>query len=159
MKKIVLTRTGQPSTNLRIVKESDALHTAGYEVTLLYSFFVEWAAEKDSILLKNVPWKYLQIGGSPTDKKLLYLFTRIRNKIARILNKYVGNNFLLAERTQARAYDELLTEAKKIKEDWYIGHNLGALAVAVNAAKYNSARVGFDFEDYHRGENNKAMKV
>ncbi len=158
MKKIVLITTGQPATNPRIVKEADALHAAGYEVTLLYSFFVEWAAEKDTILLQKVPWKYKMAGGAPTDKKAIYLFTRIRNKIARVLNNYFGNNFLLAERTQARAFDELLTEAKKIKADWYIGHNLGALAVAVNAAKYNSARAGFDFEDYHRGENNKAIK-
>ena len=152
MKKIVLITTGQPSTNPRIVKEADALHAAGYEVTLLYSFFIQWATDKDRVLLQKVPWKYQLAGGSPDNKKNLYFFTRIRNKISGVLNKYVGNNFLLSERAQARAYDELLSVAKQIKADWYIGHNLGALPIAVNAAKLNNAKAGFDFEDYHRGE-------
>jgi len=70
-----------------------------------------------------------------------------------MVSQFSGNVFLLAERAQAPAYDELLSIAKKLKADWYIGHNLGALAVAVNAASYNNARAGFDFEDYYRGEN------
>ena len=64
----------------------------------------------------------------------------------------MGHSFLLAERAQARAFDELLREAKKVKADYYIGHNLGALAVCVNAAKCNNAIASFDFEDYHRRE-------
>ena len=148
----MLITTGQPSTNPRIVKEADALHAAGYEVTLLYSFFIHWATDKDRVLLQKVSWKYQLAGGSPDNKKNLYFFTRIRNKIAGVLNTYVGNNFLFAERTQARAYDELLSAAKQIKADWYIGHNLGALPIAVNAARFNHAKAGFDFEDYHRGE-------
>lgn len=152
MKKIVLITTGQPSTNPRIVKEADALHAAGYEVTLLYSFFIHWATDKDRVLLQKVSWKYQLAGGSPDNKRNLYFFTRIRTKIAGVLNTYIGNNFLLPERTQARAYDELLRAAKQIKADWYIGHNLGALPIAVNAARFNNAKAGFDFEDYHRGE-------
>ncbi|RYZ22898.1 MAG: glycosyltransferase, partial [Chitinophagaceae bacterium] len=72
-------------------------------------------------------------------------------KLARLTNSYFKASFL-AERAQARAYDELLRAAKKIKADLYIGHNLGALAVAVKAAMYHNAKAGFDFEDYHRGE-------
>ena len=150
--KIVLITTGQPSCNPRIVKEADCLSNAGFDVTVLYCFFIQWAQEKDEVFLKNVLWKYKMVGGSNGQNKLLYFSTRIRFKICRILNRYVGNRFLLAERAQARAYDELLQEAKKNKADWYIGHNLGALSIAVKAAKYNNAKAGFDFEDYHRGE-------
>lgn len=153
IKKIVLITTGQPSTNPRIVKEADALQEAGFEVTVLYSYFIEWASKTDEELLKKVQWNYRLIGGSPIESKPLYDFTRIRFKLSRFLNKYFGNNLLLAERAQARAYDEIFREAKKIKADWYIGHNLGALAIAVNAATVNKAKSGFDFEDYHRGEN------
>ena len=157
-KKIVLITTGQPSCNPRIVKEADSLSNAGFDVTVLYSFFIEWAQEKDEALLKNVLWKYKMVGGHGNDSKLLYFFTRLRFKTNRIINRYVGNKFLLAERAQARTYDELLQAAKKIKADWYIGHNLGALSITVKAAKYNDAKAGFDFEDYHRGENNEAKK-
>ena len=151
-KKIVLITTGQPSVNPRLVKEADALHHAGFDVTVLYSFFISWADEKDTSLLKNVSWEYKLIGGSPTVNKYYYLFTRIRLKICIIINRWIGNHFLIAERSQARTYDELLNAAKKIKANWYIGHNLGALAVVVKAAAFHNANAGFDFEDYHRGE-------
>ncbi len=151
-KKIVLITTGQPSCNPRVVKEADALQNAGYDVTLLYCYFIDWAQEKDSKLLQNVNWKYKLIGGTALSNSLLYNLTRVRFKIAKIIQRYIGNIFLMAERAQARAFDELLNAAKKIKADWYIGHNLGALSIAVKAAKYNNAKAGFDFEDYHRGE-------
>ncbi len=151
-KKIVLITTGQPSVNPRIVKDADALHASGYDVTMLYCFFIQWANEKDRVLLKNVLWKYKMVGGEDEKKKMVYLFTRIKFKLNRILNRYFGNRFLIAERAQTRAYDALLKEAKKINADFYIGHNLGALSIAVKAAKYNHAKAGFDFEDYHRGE-------
>ena len=47
---------------------------------------------------------------------------------------------------------ESLHAAIATEADYYIGHNLGALAVCINAAKHNSALAGFDFEDYHREE-------
>lgn len=152
-KKIVLITTGQPSINPRIIKEADAFHAAGYEVMLFYCFFINWASEKDTVLLKNIPWKYKIVGGSPHEHKMQYFFTRLRNKICSLLSSVIGPAFLLFERTQARAYDELLQEAKRIKADWYIGHNLGALAVAVQAAMHHGGKAGFDFEDYHYGEN------
>jgi hypothetical protein len=150
--KIVLISIGQPSVNPRVVKEADAFFDAGYDVTVLYCFFIKWALEKDELLLSKKSWKHKMVGGSPLKNKFSYNYTRLRFKIARILNAKAGNFFMLAERAQARVFDEVLREAKKIKADWYIGHNLGALAVAVNAAKYNNAKAGFDFEDYHRGE-------
>lgn len=159
MKKIVLITSGQPSTNPRIVKEADALQEAGFQVTVLYCFFVNWAAEKDRVLLQHVPWKYKMAGGSPNEKKGLYFFTRLRCKFAGILIRFIGPRFLLAERKQARAYDELLQEAKKIKADWYIGHNLGALPVAIKAAAFHGAKAGFDFEDHYRGENGPGEKT
>ena len=151
-KKIILITTGQPSGNPRIVKEADALFNAGYEVVLLYCYFIDWAHEKDKELLSKVGWSYKLIGGTPTHNKLRFNFTRARFKIARILSKYLGNRFCIGERAQARAYDELLNAAKKIKADWYIGHNLGALSIAAKAAKLNNSKAGFDFEDYHRAE-------
>ena len=152
VKKILLITTGQPSTNPRIVKEADALHKAGYDVTVLYCYFIAWALQTDKELLKQVKWQYQIVGGSPKVNIIMYFFTRVKFKIATILNKYIGNKFLLAEHAQCRAYDELLSKAKKIKADWYIGHNLGALSIAVKAAIFNEAKAGFDFEDFHQGE-------
>ena len=158
MKNFLLITAGQPSVNPRIVKEANALHAAGFGVTVLYCYFIDWATRSDEILLKGVKWEYKMVGGSPFHNKTLYLFTKLRFKMARVLNRYLGNNFLIAERSQARCYDELLKAARSIKADWYIGHNLGALSVCINAAKFHKAKTGFDFEDYHREENDNSPR-
>src|SRR5687768_13607818 len=152
IKTIVLITTGQPSLNPRIVKEADTLEAAGYKVIVLYCFWIQWASDADVVLLKNKTWKNRLIGGSEVKNKSTLLFTKARFKILKALHKTFGNNFKLAERAQARCYDELLAAAKNIKADWYIGHNLGALAVCCSAANYHEAKCGFDFEDYHREE-------
>lgn len=153
IKKVVLITPGQPSVNPRIVKEADALCEAGYSVTVLFCFWIQWAEAADRELLRHVKWEYKMVGGSPSKNRMLYYFTKIRFKIFKTFNKWTNNLFYSAERAQARCYDELLTAAKSIKAHWFIGHNLGALAVAVKAATYYNAASGFDFEDYHRKEN------
>lgn len=159
MKSIVLITTGQPSVNPRIVKEADAFHNAGFKVTLLYCYYTDWATSADKLLLADRKWEYKMVGGSPVVSKPLYLFTRLRFKITNKLNTYLGNRFLLAERAQARCYDELLSCARSLKADWYIGHNLGALAISSRAASANKAKAGFDFEDYHRDEQEETPPV
>lgn len=151
-KLIVLLTTTQPSINPRIVKEADALAQAGFKVKLLYCYCIKWASATDEKLLANANWEPILIGGTPTKHSILFYFTKIKFRINNFLNKHLGNRYLLAERSQARCYDELLRAAKMVKADWYIGHNLGTLAIAVKAAQFNSASAGFDFEDYHRGE-------
>ncbi len=154
----MLITTGQPSVNPRVVKEADALHAAGCNVTVLYCSWIKWANDADTALLKNVKWSFKLVGGSQSKNKRLYFFTKARFKVYKELNKKFGNRFLLAERSQARCFNELLHAAKAIKADWYIGHNLGALSIAVKAADYNHASAGFDFEDYHREENAEMPK-
>lgn len=144
---------GQPSCNPRIVKVADALSAAGHEVEMLYNYFVDWADSADKKLLPQVSWKARLIGGSPVIHTLLFKVSKIKYKIYRSLYRIFGNRFQLAERSKSRCFDGLLQKAKSIKADWYIAHNLGALPVAVLAAKYHQAKCAFDFEDYHRGEN------
>ena len=151
--KIVIITTGQPSVNPRVVKEADALSAKGFDVTVLFCFWIQWASDADKTLLSKVKWHYVLVGGQPDKNRLLYYHTKARFKVNAALNKRIGNRFLFAERAQARCFDELLQTAKSIKADWYIAHNLGALAVATTAATFHSAASGFDFEDYHRAEN------
>lgn len=153
MNRICIVTTGQPSVNPRAVKEADILQANGFTVTVVFCFWIQWASDADRLLLQNVSWNFKLVGGTPFKNKWLYYFTKIRFKTNRRLNRIVGNKLLIAERSQARCYDELLRTAKAIKADWYIGHNLGSLAVVTKAANFNSAKAGFDFEDYHREEN------
>ena len=46
--RICLVTSGHLSTNPRLVKEADALFSAGYEVSIISSRFIEWADKADS---------------------------------------------------------------------------------------------------------------
>lgn len=124
----------------------------GHHVTVLYCYYIDWAQIEDEAVLKNVAWNYRQIGGDAKNRKFQYFISRFKFRLFGFLYKFLGNAFLLPERSQIRSYDELVRAAKELKADLYIGHSLGALAIVSNAAKFNNAKVGFDYEDYHRGE-------
>lgn len=157
MKKIVLITTGQPSTNPRLVKEADALYDAGYDVTVLYSFWDDWALKSDEVLLRDKKWKYQLIGGTPYSSKWLYRFTKIRNKLAKqFYNIYALPKVL--PYIYCRSYVELLRVAKQLHADLYIAHNLGALPIAAKVASIHNTKYAFDAEDYHRGEQAKDTK-
>jgi glycosyltransferase involved in cell wall biosynthesis len=152
IKAIVLISSGQPALNPRLVKEADALANAGFAVTVIYQYWNAWGTAFDKQLLPTKKWKTIRVGGSPDNEKLLYLFGRIIYKLANLIYKQVGNVGLLPETVISRTSVLLIKEAKKIKADLYIGHNLGALAATVLAAKYHNKPCGFDAEDFHRQE-------
>jgi len=158
-KKICLITTTQVSVNPRLVKEASALLDAGFEVIIIFAYWCSWAARLDSGLINNEKCKLILVGGAPNNKPLLYLYTRVRSKIARSLlgiNPFIDKFFML--KALSRATPELIQEALKIKADLYIAHNIGALPAAVIAAKKNKAKAGFDAEDFHSGENPKDYK-
>lgn len=150
--KLVLITTGQPSVNPRIVKEANAFTTAGHNVTMVYCNWISWADKADLTILKNANWKGILVGGSSRKNILLFYYTKLRYKFFRFLSSKNICNLSVAENAQARCYPELLALATSLKGDYYIAHNLGALAVAKKAAIANTSKCGFDFEDYHRGE-------
>lgn len=152
MKKIVLISSGQPSVNPRLVKEANALSEAEYDVSVIYSFWTNWASAMDEKLFTSVSWKPILAGGSPYQNKLVYILTRIRFKIVNFIAQKVTLKFSIAEMAKGRASLELLRKAKAIKADLYIAHNLAALPSAVKAAEYHKAKCGFDAEDFHRQE-------
>jgi hypothetical protein len=110
----------------------------------------DWAQALDKEILANAKWKYIQIGAT-NKAQWKYQISRIRFAFYRLLNKKISTS-LFAERAHARCYKVLLKAAIKLKADWYIGHNPGAMAIAANAAKKTNAKAGFDFEDYYKGE-------
>jgi glycosyltransferase involved in cell wall biosynthesis len=158
-KEIVLITPGQPTVNPRLVKEAAALVDAGYDVSVIYNFYVAWADKFDEELFQKYPQiKWIRVGGHPKSQPILYFFTRARKKFYSILFKIFENRFFLTEKCVIRAFPELLNKALSIKADLYIAHNLGALPAAVLAAKKRNSKVGFDAEDFHRGENKSNSK-
>jgi len=149
--KIILISSGQPSLNPRLVKEADALVKNGYKVTVLYSYWNEWGTIFDKELIHDKKWEAKRIGGDPLQQPVIYFISRVIHKLAKILNKATKGR-LLAEFAIARSAFFLIRSAKKHQADLYIGHNIGALAATVIAAKANRKPCGFDAEDFHRNE-------
>lgn len=150
-KKVVLITSGQPTLNPRLVKEADILSDFGYEVTVIYQFWNNWATEYDKMLLAGKKWRAIQVGGNPDNKAFLYWLTRLKHKIYRVINTYISIR-LFPELSIGRCTQELYNRAITISADLYIAHNLPALPVAIKAAKKRGAKCGFDAEDFHRYE-------
>ena len=150
--KIVLITSGQPSLNPRLVKEADALVDRGYEVTVIYQYWNEWATELDKELLPLKKWKTIRVGGDPFKEKTTYWWSRLKLKIGQKLIHLLGFNYNLAELSIGRCTFELLNEAKRNEAALYIAHNLAALPAAIAAAQKFNVKCGFDAEDLHRYE-------
>ncbi|WEK19697.1 MAG: hypothetical protein P0Y49_00815 [Candidatus Pedobacter colombiensis] len=148
---ILLITSGQPSLNPRLVKEADALSSAGHDVKVLYAYRNEWGTKFDEALLKSRKWKAIRVGGAPKQNRATYFLSRLIHKLATIGAKKVSIPFF-AETAIARASFMLTKAAIKHQADLYIAHNLGALPAAVRAAAYHLKPCGFDAEDFHRNE-------
>jgi len=146
---IVIITTGQPSTNPRMMKEFTALKAQGYSVRVLYSYWAGWAKKNDEEIINAYPDCFKEVGGNPISNKRQYFFSRLLYRFFNYRELKLGwpSDFVLA-----RASFFLQKEAGRCRADIYIAHNLGALPAAVYAAGKFAAKVGFDAEDYHRGE-------
>jgi glycosyltransferase involved in cell wall biosynthesis len=149
--RICLVTPGQPSTNPRLVKEADALHEAGYDVQVVACKYQEWADEADSAFEDrgwSVTWlRYGQMASRPRD-----LWQRGRRRFAKELVRFTGPRPGLTEWAFHYAIPELMHRVQEIPADLYIAHNLAALPPASHAAHQHGAKLGFDAEDFHRGE-------
>jgi glycosyltransferase involved in cell wall biosynthesis len=80
------------------------------------------------------------------------LWQRGRRRITKELFRFTGPQPGFTERAFHYAIPELTHRVRQIPADLYIAHNLAALPPASHAARQHDARLGFDAEDFHRGE-------
>lgn len=141
------------SYNPRLVKEANTLVEAGYDVYVVGCFLEEEKTALDRKIVADSGWGFHPVrvrrGHSFADHAR-WLYASLRQIL------YRQRWMLRGEWGLARAYsryvDELAERAADINADLYIAHNLQALPAAWWAAKTQKARLGFDAEDYHRGQ-------
>lgn len=149
--RICLVTPGQPSTNPRLVKEADALCQAGYDVQVVACKYQVWADEADAAFEdRDWPIEWLRYG--PMASRPRDLWQRLRRRGSKELVGLIGRWHSLAERAFHYAIPELTQLVRQVPADLYIAHNLAALPPAARAAEQHSAALGFDAEDFHRGE-------
>ena len=149
--RVCLVTPGQPSTNPRLVKEADALHVAGYGVQVVACKYQEWADEADKAF-EGREWSITWLRYGPMASRPRDLWQRGRRRVAKELVRVTGPQPGLSERAFHYAIPELTHRVRQIPADLYIAHNLAALPPASRAARRHDARLGFDAEDFHRGE-------
>jgi glycosyltransferase involved in cell wall biosynthesis len=133
------------------VKEADALHEAGYDVRVMACKYQAWADEADKAF-ENREWSITWLRYGPMASRPRDLWQRGRRRITKELVRFTSPRPGLTERAFHYAIPELTHQVRQIPADLYIAHNLAALPPASLAARQHDARLGFDAEDFHRGE-------
>jgi glycosyltransferase involved in cell wall biosynthesis len=154
-KKICIVTPEYIYANPRTVKEADALWEAGFDVRVVFSQGnLEKIREFDSQLLKEKPWRWDAVGWSSfrKDEVALYIKSKVRYHLARMLPLTLHSIKGLAERGEARVYSELARLAAKEKADLYLGHYPAGLAASAFAASFWKTKLGYDIEDLHTEE-------
>jgi glycosyltransferase involved in cell wall biosynthesis len=152
--RVTIVTSGNVSTNPRVVKEADALASAGHVVRVVAVDALPEHGERDVTVMRGRAWRLDRVNlrrgdlmgfahrvtGAGVQWVAGQLYSegvRWRWVVDRIVSRYLG---LLTRAAAAEAADLV------------VGHNLAALPVAVRAAERLGARAGFDIEDLHRGE-------
>lgn len=150
--RICIVSTKHVSYNPRVVKEADALSSAGHAVTVVTVCNNVEQAGLDQEVLRSGNWRlrtvdYRRVG---LREGALWLLTGLRQRLFRVLTA-VTCRFGVAEYAQGREYPELRRLACSVPADLYIAHHVEALGPAFAAARKHAARIAFDAEDFHSG--------
>jgi glycosyltransferase involved in cell wall biosynthesis len=160
MKKICIVTTRHISYNPRVLKEADALYSAGHEVVVVTISNSEQQAAFDQELMRVRKWKLRTVnfrkGHKGEGRRWLYL--SVKQRFFSTLAK-ISLRWGIAERAVERAFDGLLRLARSERADLYIAHHAEALGVAYRASMNSKGRFGFDAEDFHTGMNDPDVEI
>jgi glycosyltransferase involved in cell wall biosynthesis len=139
--------------NPRLLKEADALHEAGSSERVVAMRVDPAKAEWDKRLLSSRDWR-LDVVDACHDN-LAGRFTWFKSALRQRFHQRSG--WLRQQRSGSemafnRYFPEMCRLVAHERADLFIAHNLQALPVAAFAARRWHARLGFDAEDFHRGE-------
>lgn len=139
----------------RVVREADALTTAGYRVRVIFSQGdLAHVRHHDELLLQDKPWQWHAVrwARGRVEERGRYWRSTLRYQIARRLPELLWAWGGVAERGEGRLYPELARAAAAEPARLFIGHYPIGLAAAAFAASAWKGQLGYDAEDLHTGE-------
>jgi hypothetical protein len=146
--RVCIVTPGQIGSNPRVVKEADALHEAGHEVTVIATRMLDHVEPRDRALMRRIPWHLERID---LRSRLRWRLLRATEAGARRAHAATGfprfADFALSAYTQPLRRAVLATLA-----DLYIAHYPAALPAVAAAAERHDARYAYDAEDFHLGD-------
>lgn len=138
---------GNLASNPRLLKEADALHSAGYDVTTVVSDFSDSIRAFDDELVARAPWRVVRIAR----QRGLNARAAVSALIARAMGAAVPTG-LACRAAGGAPVGALMSAVRAIEADLYVAHYIAALPAAAEAAQRHGALLGFDAEDFHSGE-------
>lgn len=146
---VCIVSPGNLASNPRVLKEADALHGAGYDVTAIVCDYNKALRLADDEIEAAAPWKVIRVPRARGEG----LVARMAAGLARLLLAVgIAVPVGVAARSARTPVASLMRRAQKVPADLYIAHYVAALPAAVAAARLHDALLGFDAEDFHSGE-------
>ena len=146
---VCIVSPGNLASSPRMLKEADALHGAGYEVTAVVCNYTEALRAFDDEIAAEVPWKVVHVP-RPAGERVVSLAA---GRLARLATAAgVPVPLALAAWANGGPVVTLRRAAVATRADLYIAHYVSGLAAAATAARHHGGMLGFDAEDFHSGE-------
>lgn len=149
VRRVCVVTPGNLAFNPRAMKEVEALHDAGYDVTAVSCNYADAFRPYDDALQARVLWRMIRVE-RPASRRLRALIAR---GLASVLD-FAGARLPLDVAVDAdrAAVPALKDAACGVPADLYIAHYVAALPAAAAAACRHGAMLGFDAEDFHSSE-------
>lgn len=149
-KTICLVSPGHIGSNPRLVKEAEALVSAGYRVHVIYGETFAPALARDEAVLAKALWSSQSV--SLLNSGRYRSFDRWIHRLANLLYQWGARDIRTTRLACHPLFNSLLKEVLSFRADLYIGHCLTALPIVVMAASRHDVQCGFDAEDFHSAE-------
>lgn len=147
---VCIVSPGHLGSSPRVVKEADALHEAGYGVTVVTGDHTGFVRPFDEEILRRARWKAMRVGSSSWPWRLTSRLARSLVHLMGVPAARLPVPMAIAAHSSQTA--ELARTACGIAADLYIAHYVSALPAAAAAARRHGAALGYDAEDFHPGE-------
>lgn len=147
---ICLVAPGHLTATPRLIKEAEALTSAGYRVHTVSLDNFPLNRPLDDAILDKATWSATRIpaatGAHGIARRILHRGTQ------RLPASWLGALIPLAARAKLAESSHLKRVLKTIPADYFLGHCLGSLSAIAAAARHRRVRFGFDLEDFHEAE-------
>jgi glycosyltransferase involved in cell wall biosynthesis len=145
---ICIVTPGQIGSNPRVVKEAQALHECGFDVTVIATRTLDVVEPRDQSLLRRVPWRVVRLDLRDRRRWRLRRAAQVAFRRAHAMTGLAG----FADRGFSAFTRPLLEATLCTPADLYIAHYPAALPAVAAAARRYGARYAYDAEDFHLGD-------
>lgn len=147
--RVCIVTSGHVGSAPRVVKEADALASAGNDVHVVAADITPGVRPLDEAVERRAKWRLHRVGRGG---RVRWVTGRAVESLARVAWSLGMRGANLAEACESRLVAPLARAAAQLAPEIVVGHNLAGLAAAGRAAERAGCRLAFDAEDDHVGQ-------